>query len=90
MPRIFSVKPVVVYITFPVDFRFPVTFAAYLPAHIDEASGIAFAAASHIHLRRAVASISFQDTLDEGQFFFGVSVRAAMRLSFILVFVCQK
>ena len=51
MPRIFSVKPVVVRIIFPVDFRFPVTFAAYLPAHIDEASGIAFAAAYHIHLR---------------------------------------
>ena len=30
---------------------FPVTFAAYLPAHAAEASGIAFAAASHIHLR---------------------------------------
>ena len=33
------------------DFRFPVTFAGYLPAHAAEASGIAFAAAYHIHLR---------------------------------------
>ena len=32
-------------------------------------------------LLSGIDSISLQDTLDEGQFFFGISVRAAMRLS---------
>ena len=79
MPGIVSVKTIVVCIAFSVNLCFSVTIVAYLPTHASETPGIFFAPAPDIDLCQAVNPIAFQHSLNEGQFFFCMLVRAVMR-----------